>query len=151
MGVALTDKKIVDELYTDVLNTVGNSPNIVQIIGAELLSKNKEKLEEHKQKWTTLKKQTETWLTENDLDFFPSKAGVTYWMKTPVKDTHKWTNEHTIPRHSLAAVPGTFFLFKNDYTITRTNRIRLGLGHVNPDEQTLAEALGTLKIAMKAN
>jgi aspartate/methionine/tyrosine aminotransferase len=151
LGIALTDKKIVDELYTDVLNTVGNSPNIVQLIAAELLSKNKEKLEEHKQKWTILKKQTEAWLTENGLDFFPSKAGVTYWVKTPVKDTHKWTNEHTIPRHSLAAVPGAFFLFKNGYTIIRTNRIRLGLGHVNPNRQTLAEALDTLKIALKAN
>jgi hypothetical protein len=51
----------------------------------------------------------------------------------------------------LAAVPGAFFLFKNGYTITRTNRIRLGLGHVNPDRQTLAEALDTLKIALKSN
>jgi len=148
LGIALAEKKLVDELYTDVLNTVGNSPNVVQLIAAELLSKNKKKLEEHKQEWTRLKKQTQAWLTENGLEFFPSKAGVTYWVKTPIEDTHKWTNEHTIPRHSLAAVPGTFFLFKNDYALTRTNMLRLSLGNVDPEKQTLTEALNTLKTAL---
>jgi len=148
LGIALADKKLVDELYTDVLNTVGNSPNVVQLIAEELLSKNREKLERHKQEWTRLKKQTEAWMTENDLEFFPSKAGVTYWVKTPLEDTYKWTNEHTIPRHSLATVPGTFFLFKNDYALPRTNMVRLGLGHMNPEKQTLTEALDTLKTAL---
>ena len=151
LGIALGEKTIIDELYEDVLNTVGNSPNIVQLIAAELLSKNKEKLEKHKEKWTSLKKQTEAWLTENALEFFPSNAGVTYWVKTPVEDTHKWTNQDTIPRYNLAAVPGAYFLFKNDYKLGRTNMIRLGLGNVNPEEQILTEALDTLKIAMKTN
>ena len=151
LGIALAKKELVDELYTDVLNTVGNSPNIVQLIAADLLSKNKEKLEEHKQKWTHLKNQTQEWLNENGLESFPSKVGVTYWVKMPIKDTHKWTNEHTIPRYSLAAVPGTFFLFKNDYALTRTNMIRLSLGNVNPEKQTLEEALDTLETALKTH
>jgi len=148
LGIALAEKKLVEELHTDVLNTVGNSSNVVQLIAADLLSKNKEKLEQHKQKWTRLKKQTEAWLTENDLEFFPCKAGVTYWVKTPIEDTRKWTNEHTIRRHSLATVPGTFFLFKNDYTYTRTDMIRLGLGNINPEKEILTKALDTLKTAL---
>jgi aspartate/methionine/tyrosine aminotransferase len=151
LGIALASKELVDELYTDVLNTVGNSPNIVQLIVADLLSKNKEKLEEHKQEWIHLKNQTQAWLTENGLESFPSKVGVTYWVKMPIKDTHKWTNEHTIPRYSLAAVPGAFFLFKGDYALTRTNMIRLSLGNVNPEKQTLEEALDTLETALKAH
>jgi aspartate/methionine/tyrosine aminotransferase len=148
LGIALAKKELVDELYTDVLNTVGNSPNVVQLIAAELLSKNKEKLEEHKQKWIHLKKQTQGWLEEKELEFFPNKVGVTYWVKTPIKDTHSWTNEHTIPRYSLAAVPGTFFLFRNDYKLAKTNMIRLSLGNMNPEEQTLTEALNTLEATL---
>lgn len=151
LGIALAEKELVDELYTDLLNTVGNSPNIVQLIAADLLSKNKKKLEEHKQEWTHLKNQTQALLTENGLESFPSKVGVTYWVKMPIKDTHKWTNEHTIPRYSLAAVPGTFFLFKSDYALTRTNMIRLSLGNVNPENQTLEEALDTLETALKTH
>jgi len=151
LGIALAKKELVDELYTDVLNTVGNSPNIVQLIAAELLSKNKEKLEEHKQKWTHLKNQTQEWLQEKDLEFFPSKVGVTYWVKLPIRDTHKWTNECTIPRYSLTAVPGTFFLFKNNYKLAKTSMARLSLGNVNPENQTLTEALDTLEAAMKAH
>ncbi|MGD0977855.1 MAG: pyridoxal phosphate-dependent aminotransferase [Candidatus Bathyarchaeia archaeon] len=151
LGIALAQKELVDELYTDVLNTVGNSPNIVQLIAADLLSKNREKLEEHKQKWTHLKNQTQAWLTENGLEYFPSKVGVTYWVKMPIKDTHKWTDEHTIPRYSLAAVPGAFFLFKNEYALTRTNMIRLSLGNINPEKQALEEALNTLETALKTH
>jgi aspartate/methionine/tyrosine aminotransferase len=151
LGVALAEKQLVDELYTDTLNTVGNSSNVVQHIAAELLSKNKDKLEEYKGKWTHLKKQTEDWLDEMDLEFFPSKAGVTYWVKTPIKDTHEWTTELTIPRHSLAAVPGTFFLFKSDYRLAKTNNIRLSLGNINPETQTLTEALDALEKAVNVN
>jgi aspartate/methionine/tyrosine aminotransferase len=148
LGIALAKKELVDELYTDVLNTVGNSPNIVQVIAAELIAKNKEKLEEHKQKWTRLRNQTQQWLNEKGLEFFPSKVGVTYWVKLPIKDTYRWTNEYTIPRHSLAAVPGTFFLFKSDCKVAETNIIRLGLGNLNPEEQILTEALSTLERAL---
>jgi aspartate/methionine/tyrosine aminotransferase len=151
LGIALANKELVDELYTDVLNTVGNSPNIVQLIAAELLSKNKQKLEEHKQKWTHLKNQTQEWLNEKGLDFFPSKVGVTYWVKLPIKDTYKWTNEHTIPGYSLAAVPGTFFLFRSDYSLAKTDMIRLSLGNLNPQKQTLAKALSTLEAALNTH
>jgi aspartate/methionine/tyrosine aminotransferase len=151
LGVALAEKQLVDELYTDTLNTVGNSSNVVQHIAAELLSKNKDKLEEHKRKWTRLKKQTEDWLDKMNLEFFPSKAGVTYWVKTPIKDTYKWTTELTIPRHSLATVPGTFFLFKSDYRLAKTNNVRLSLGNIDPKGQTLTEALDALEKAVKAN
>lgn len=148
LGIALAKKELVDELYRDVLNTVGNSPNIVQLIAAELLAKHREKLERHKQKWTLLKNQTQKWLNEKSLEFFPSKVGVTYWVKLPVRDTYEWTNMHAIPRYSLAPVPGTFFLFRNNYGLARTNTIRLSLGNVNPEKQTLIEALNTLEKAL---
>jgi aspartate/methionine/tyrosine aminotransferase len=151
LGIALAKRELVNGLYTDVLNTVGNSSNVVQLIAAELLSKNKDKLEEHKQKWTRLRKQTEEWLDERGLEFFPSRVGVTYWVKMPMKDTYRWTSECTIPRYSLAAVPGTFFLFKNDYKLTRTNMLRLGLGNIKPEKQTLTEALDTLEKAVNAH
>lgn len=151
LGIALAKKELVDELYTDVLNTVGNSPNIVQLIATELLSKNKQKLEKHKRKWTQLKNQTQGWLNEKGLDFFPSKVGVTYWVKLPIKDTYRWTNEHTIPGYSLAAVPGTFFLFKSDYKLAKTDMIRLSLGNLNPQKQTLTEALNTLEAALNTH
>lgn len=150
LGVALASKELVDGLYTDVLNTVGNSPNMVQVIAAELLSKSEEKLEEHKRKWTHLKKQAEEWLKEKGLEYFPSRVGVTLWVKMPAKDTYKWTCDCTIPRYSLAAVPGTFFLFNSGYKLMRTNMLRLGLGNIRPEGQMLTKALDTLGTAMKA-
>lgn len=149
LGVALAKKELVDGLYTDVLNTVGNSPNVVQAVAAELLSKDGERLEEHKRKWTDLRRRTEKWLDEKQMEYFPSKVGLTFWVKTPLKDTHKWTNECTIPRYSLATVPGTFFLFKNNYNLAKTNALRLSLGNIEPKEQTLIEALETFETAMK--
>ena len=149
LGVAVANKNLVSELYTDVLNTVGNSPNIVQIIAAELLTKGKEKLEMHKQKWIGLKKETEEWLNEKDFEYFQNYVGVTYWVKTPVKDTYKWINKKAIPHHSLAPVPGTFFLFKNDYNLIESSMIRLGLGNMNPEESCLKEALEALGKALK--
>jgi aspartate/methionine/tyrosine aminotransferase len=150
LGIALAGKELVDELFRDTLNTVGNSPNVVQHIAAELLSKNRGKLEEHKQKWTSLRKQTEEWLNEKGLDFFPNKLGVTYWVKMPLKDTYKWTTELTIPRYSLATVPGAFFLFESGYRLTRTDRVRLSLGKVNPEGQALTNALEMLEKAVNA-
>jgi aspartate/methionine/tyrosine aminotransferase len=145
LGVALAGKEIVDELYVDVLNTVGNSPNIVQLIAAELLTKGKENLEKHKQKWNDLKNQTDKWLDGKNLEYFPSKVGLTYWVKLPIKDTYTWINEQAIPHHSLAPVPGTFFLFKSDYELTRSNMIRLGLGSISPERSNLQEAFQTLE------
>jgi aspartate/methionine/tyrosine aminotransferase len=149
LGTALAGKELVDELYTDTLNTIGNSPNLVQRIAAELLSNHREKLEAHKHKWTRLRKQTEEWLNEMCLEFFPNKVGVTYWVKMPVADTLKWTTELTIPRYSLTTVPGTFFLFKNNRELTRTNKVRLSLGNINPEGHTLTEALETLEKTVK--
>ncbi len=148
LGVAFARKNLVDGLYADTLNTVGNSPNIVQLIAAELLSKNREKMEKHKQKWSRLKQQTRRWLEDNGLEFFPSDIGVTFWVKTPIEDTYKWTNECTIPQLSLATVPGTFFLFKNDYKLMKTNMVRLSLGNISPNTQSLTEALNMLEKAI---
>lgn len=149
LGIALAKKNLVDELYTDVLNTVGNSPNIVQLIAVELLMKNKEKLEKHKQKWTALRNITEEWLRENDLEYFPNKIGITYLVNLSIKDTYKWTNELAIPHHSLAAVPETFFLFKRGYKRIKSNKIRLGLGNIDLDKTKLAEAFGVLENALR--
>lgn len=149
LGIALADEKLVNELYEDVLNTVGNSPNIVQIIAAELLVKGKEKLEEHKQKWTKLKRQTEEWLDQKGFEHSPNKAGITYWVKTPVKDTYEWINEQAIPRFSLVPVPGAFFLFNSGYDIAKSSMIRLGLGNVNPEKPCLTEAFKALEKALK--
>jgi aspartate/methionine/tyrosine aminotransferase len=151
LGIALAEKRFVQELYTDVLNTVGNSSNITQIVATELVGQAKEDLQKHKQKWDDLKKETERWLTENQLEFFPNKVSVTYWTKLPIKDTYRWMNEITIPRHSLAAVPGTFFLFEKRYELTRSNRIRLGLGAIDPHKSVLGKGLETLKKAIKGD
>jgi len=148
LGVAIAKENLVNELYTDVLNTVGNSPNIVQLVAAELLTKGKQDLERHKQKWISLKKETEKWLNEKGF-YFPDKVGITYWTKVPIKDTYKWINDYVIPKHGLAAVPGTFFLFKNSYKLMKSSMIRLGIGNINPDTPNLREALEALEKALK--
>lgn len=148
LGTALASSRLVDELYTDVLNTVGNSPNIVQLIAAELLEKSMKRLEEHKKKWIPLKNETEKWLEQKKLEYSPNKLSVTYWVRLPIKDTYKWVKEHAIPRYGLAPVPGSFFIFKDDYKIVRSDRIRLGLGAINPDEPKLAEAFEAMEKAI---
>jgi aspartate/methionine/tyrosine aminotransferase len=148
LGVALASKQLVDELYTDVLNTVGNSPNIVHIVATELLSKAKEKLEEHKQKWNRLRNEAEKWLLERGFGFFPSRIGVTFWVQLPIAGTHRWVNLHAIPRYDVATVPGTFFLFKNGSRLNRSSMIRLSLGNVDPDGSNLREGLEALEKAL---
>jgi len=148
LGVAIAKESLVNELYTDVLNTVGNSPNIVQIIAVELLTKGREDLERHKQKWTNLKKETEGWLNEKGFEYFPNKLGITYWVKVSIKDTYKWINDYVILKYDLAAVPGTFFLFKNNCRLIKSNMIRLGIGNINPDKPNLMEALEVLEKAV---
>ncbi|NWF86662.1 pyridoxal phosphate-dependent aminotransferase [Candidatus Bathyarchaeota archaeon] len=143
-SVALAKEDLVKELYNDTLNTIGNSSNIVQLIAIELLTRGREKLEEHKRKWIRFKNETERWLNKNDFEYFPNKAGITYWIKMPTKETYQWINDHTIPKYSLAPVPGAFFLFKKGYKLVRTDKIRLGLGNINPDNPNLSEALGVL-------
>jgi hypothetical protein len=66
----------------------------------------------------------------------------------PLRDAYKWTNEHSIPRYSLAAVPGTFFLFKNGYKLSESDRVRLSLGNINPNEPTLTDALEAFEKAL---
>jgi hypothetical protein len=149
LGVALAGKQLVNVLYADVLNTVGNSPNIVQLVVAELLVRDRGKLQNHKQKWSRLKRETERWLREMNLEYFPNKVGVTYWVKMPIKDTYKWVTQQAIPHYSLAPVPGAFFLFRNGYGLVRSNMIRLGLGAINPKESNLTEALEALEKAIK--
>jgi len=149
LGVALAEKQLVDELYADVLNTVGNAPNIVELVGAELLARGKERLQRHKQEWGQLKEKTETWLDEMCLEYFPNKVGVTYWVKLPIRDTYKWVTEQTVPKYSLAPVPGAFFLFRSGYKLVRSNMVRLGLGLINPKDSNLTEALEALENAIK--
>ena len=149
LGIALANKNLVDGLYIDLMNTAGGASNIVQLIALELLTKDREILEKHKQKWITLKRETEEWLNEKGFEFSPNKISVTYWVKTPIEDTYTWTNNHTIPRYGLAAVPGAFFLFKSDYKLVMSNMIRLGLGNLNPYNPILREALENLEKAIE--
>ncbi|UCE43649.1 MAG: pyridoxal phosphate-dependent aminotransferase [Candidatus Bathyarchaeota archaeon] len=148
LGVALARENLVDGLYTDVLNTVGNSPNIVQLIAAKLLTKGGEKLDKHKQKWMDLRRAAEEWLSEKRLEYFPNKTGVTFWVDLPIKDTYKWINQQAIPRYGVAAVPGTLFLFRHGHKLMKSNKIRLGLGNINPHRLSLAEAFEALEKAL---
>jgi len=150
-GVAIAEKELVDELYLDTLNTIGNSANIVEIITAKLRKEGSADLERHKQKWIKLKKETEKWLNEKGFQYFPNSVGVTYWVKLPIKDTYKWTNEHAIPHYGIAPVPGAFFLFKSGYKLTKSKMIRIGLGNINPDEPNLIEALNALERAINTH
>ena len=148
LGLAIIKEEFVNQLHTDVLNTVGNSPNIVQLIAVELLKNGGKTLDGYKERWANLKDETEEWLNEKGLEFFPNNVGITYWLKTPRKDTYKWMNEYAIPQYSLAAVPGTFFLFRSGYKLVKSNMIRLGLGNINPDEPNLSKALEVLEKAL---
>ena len=69
-------------------------------------------------------------------------------MKVSIKDTYKWINDYVITKYSLATVPGTFFLFKNNCKLIKSNMMRLGLGSINPDKPNLLEALGVLEKAL---
>jgi aspartate/methionine/tyrosine aminotransferase len=148
LGIAVAQPSLVTELYTDVINTIGGGSNLVMVTSAELLTKGMKDLERHKQKWMRLKAETEEWLGSEGYTYFPSKAGVTYWVKMPIENTHKWMSEHTVPRYGLALVPGAFFLFKNNYKIVETGMVRLGLGAMEPDGSSLTEALDVLKKAI---
>jgi len=144
LGVTLAAKNLVDELYTDALNTIGNSSNIVQLVAAKLLREKMQELERHKQKWSRIKTETEKWLDEKSFEYFKNRAGITYWVKLPIKDTYKWVNEKAVPQYNVAPVPGTFFLFKCDYKLVESNMIRLGLGNIYPDYSNLHLALEAL-------
>ncbi|MEM2119418.1 MAG: hypothetical protein QW840_04775, partial [Candidatus Bathyarchaeia archaeon] len=113
------------------------------------LTRGKEEMEKHKQKWAPLRKEAEKWLKEKNMKYFSNSFGITYWVKTPLKDTLKWTNEHAVPRYKVTPVPGTFFLFKDGYKLEKSSMVRLGLGAVNPDGQNLLEALEAFEEAVK--
>jgi len=147
-GVAVAKNELVDEFYIDKLNTIGTSSNIVEMIMVKLLTEASEDLGKFQQKWTRLKNEAEGWLDEKGFKYFPSKVGVTYWVELPVKDTYKWINECAIPRFSLAAVPGTFFLFESGCKLVRSGMIRLGLGGINPDGTALDESFAVFEKAL---
>ena len=69
-------------------------------------------------------------------------------MKVSIKDTYKWINDHAIPKYSLAPIPGTFFLFKNNRRLVKSDMMRVGLGNINPDKSNLKEALAVLEKAL---
>jgi hypothetical protein len=148
LGVALAKKTLVDEFYSDALDTVGTSSNVVEMLAAKLLAEGGDVLEMNKQKWVTLKAKAQKLLDEKGFEYSPNSVGVTLWLKLPVKDTYKWVNETTIPRHSLALVPGAFFFFKNDYEFVESSMVRLGLGSINPDKPNLEDAFEVLEEAL---
>jgi len=148
MGAAVANAQLVDEFYADMLSTVGVFSNVVEITMSKLLTEGYNTIEEHKQKYLKLKEKAQKLLKEKGFEYFPNNSCITFWVKLPVKDTHKWINEHTIKRHSLAAVPGAFFLFKDDYKLVKSNRIRLGLGSMNPDKPNLTQGLEVLEKAI---
>ena len=147
-GIALAEETLVDEFYQDVLGTVGTSSNLVEMIAVKLLIEGSEALERYKQKWMLLKTEAQKRLDEKGLEYFPNKAGITFWLKLPVKDTYKWVNETAITRYSLASVPGAFFLFKDDYELVESSMVRLGLGSINPEKPNLDEAFEILEKAL---
>jgi len=149
LGTALADEETVKEFYGDVLNTVGNSSNLVQIVAAALLAKCREDMEEHKQKWVRLKRQTEELMKQKGFEYFQNNVSVTYWVKLPIKDTYEWITGYALPKCGLAPVPGAFFMFKNGYELAKSRMIRLGLGNINPDDPKLTEAFDALEVAIQ--
>jgi len=147
LGVALASKTLVDEFYSDALDTVGNGSNVVEMLATKLIAEDADALEMHKQKWINLKAKAQKLLDERGFEYSPNNISITFWLKLPVKNTYKWVNETTIPRYSFALVPGAFFFFKNGEFV-ETNTVRLGLGNVNPDKPNLDEAFEILEKAL---
>jgi histidinol-phosphate/aromatic aminotransferase/cobyric acid decarboxylase-like protein len=144
LGTALASEDMVDRLYLDALHTVGNSSNIVQEVAARILANDRTRLISHAERWSGLKRRMENWLEEMNLQYAPNRVGVTYWVESPIEDTYRWTNDVTIKKFRLAAVPGAFFLFKGDKRIVKSSMLRLGLGAIDPEIQfqDALEALG---------
>jgi len=148
LGVALAKKTLVDEFYSDALDTVGTSSNVVEMLAAKLLAEDTDALEMHKQKWVKLKAKAQKWLDEKGFECSSKNSvGITFWLKLPVKDTYKWVNETAIPRYSLALVSGAFFFFKDDEFV-ESSMVRLGLGNINPDDRNLEEAFVVFEKAL---
>jgi hypothetical protein len=148
LGTALANEELVNELYRDVLNTVGNTPNVVQLAAAELLTNGLEHMETHKEKWVQLKEETERWLKRLELQYYPNRVSITFWVKLPIRDTYRWVNNCALPNYGLAPVPGAFFTFKDGYEFSKSKMIRLGLGNVNPARPDLSDAFKALEKAI---
>ena len=146
-GLALASEKLVEQFYQNVLNTVGCGSNLVEAALTDLLTKGKDAMEKHKEKWLEIRRKTEKWLkTVNGISFVPNRCGVTFWLEIEkVRDTYRWTNEYTIPKIGLSTVPGAFFLYEDGYTIVRSNQTRLGVGNIKIDK--LDEALSVFEKA----
>jgi len=148
-GIAIASKEIVDELYSNVFNTAGTDSNLVELVLIDLLTRGRNALERHKQKWNALRNKTEEWLRQTDtVSYTPNSCGVVFWLETQIRDTHNWANQYTIPKFGLAVVPGAFFLF-NEYKINKSNQVRLGLGNISPENpNALDNALQNLEEAL---
>jgi hypothetical protein len=148
IGFALASEKLVMGFYQNVLNTVGCWPNLVEATLSNLLRKGKDAMERHQEKWIETRRKTEKWLeTVDGISIMPNTCGVTFWLEIKkVKDTYQWTNEYTIPKMSLSAVPGAFFLYEDGYEIVKSNHARLGIGNIKSDK--LDEALSAFEKAV---
>jgi aspartate/methionine/tyrosine aminotransferase len=148
-GIIVASKEIVDELYSNVFNSAGSDSNLVELALIDLLTKGRNALESHKDKWLVLRSKTEKYLKQTDLfSYTPNSCGVVFWLETHIRDTYKWVNQYAIPRFSLAVVPGAFFLLRK-YRINKTNQVRLGIGNLNPKEpDSLKKALQNLEKAL---
>jgi len=149
-GFTLASKEIVDELYSNVFNTAGTNSNLVELALIDLLTNGKNAMERHKKKWIGLRNKTEKWLKQTDIvSYTPNSCGVVFWLETKIKDTYEWVNEYTVPKFSMAVVPGAFFLFK-EYEINQSSRVRLGIGNINPEKHDdLDNALQSLEEAQR--
>jgi aspartate/methionine/tyrosine aminotransferase len=149
MGAAIADEALVEELTVDTLSTVGVFSNIAEITMTKLLTDGYTAMEKNMHGFLKIKKIAQKLLDERGVKYLPNDFGITFWVKTSIKDTYKWTDQQTIPKYSLATVPGAFFLFKDGYELTKSDMIRLGLGSVNPDEPNLTEAFEVLEKALR--
>ena len=148
VGFALASEKLVEHFYQNVLNTIGCGSNLVEATLTDLLTKGKNAMEKHKEKWNETRRKTEKWLeTINGISFVPNKCGVTFWLEIEkVKDTYQWTNEYTIPKIGLSTVPSAFFLYEDGYMVVKSNQARLGVGNIRSDK--LDEALSAFEKAV---
>jgi len=105
-------------------------------------------MERHKQRWLRIREKTEKWLRDAEgVTYTPNDCGVVFWLELQkIRDTHRWTNNLTIPKMGMATVPGAFFLYKNDYETVKSIAVRLGVGRVKADE--LDGALDVLERAI---
>jgi len=147
-GIALASEKLVEQFYQNVLNTIGCGSNLVEAALIDLLTKGKDAMEKNKEKWIEIRQKTGKRLENiSGISFTLNKCGVTFWLELEkMRDTYRWTNEYTIPIIGLSTVPGAFFLYENDYSIVKSNQVRLGVGNMKIDK--LDEALSAFEDAV---